>query len=47
MNGFKHYDARLRQSQRRRYVIARRLLKGAAIMALAVVLFAIYRAGQI
>jgi hypothetical protein len=47
VHGFKHYEVRLRQSQRRPYVIARRLFKGTAIMALAIVLFAIYRAGQI
>jgi hypothetical protein len=47
MHGFKHYEVRLRQSQRRPYAIARRLVKGTAIMALAIVLFAIYQAGQI
>jgi hypothetical protein len=47
LHGFKHYEVRLRRSQRRRYVVARRLIKGAAIMALAIVLFAILRAGQI
>jgi hypothetical protein len=47
MHGFKYYEVRLRRSQRRPYVIARRLFKGAAIMALAIVLFAIYRGGHI
>jgi len=47
VQGFRHYEVQLRQSQRRPYVIARRLFKGAAIMALAIVLFAIYRGGHI
>jgi hypothetical protein len=47
VHGFKYYEVRLRQSQRRPYVIARRLFKGTAMMALAIVLFAIYRAGQL
>jgi hypothetical protein len=44
MYGFKHYEVRLRRSQRRRYVIARHLLKGTVVVALAIVLFALYRA---
>jgi len=47
VHGFKYYEVRLRQSQRRPYVIVRRLVKGTAIMALAMVLFALYRGGQI
>ena len=47
VHGFKYYEVRLRQSRRRPYVIARRLVKGIAIMALAMVLFALYRGGQI
>ncbi len=44
MYGFRHYGVRLRRSQRHGYVIARRLLKGTMVMALAIVLFALYRA---
>jgi hypothetical protein len=43
MHGFRYYEVRLRQSQRRGYVIARRLLKGTTLVALAIVLFALYR----
>jgi hypothetical protein len=46
VHGFKYYEVRLRQSQRRPYVIARRLFKGTAMMALAIVLFAIIGPGS-
>jgi len=44
MYGFRHYGVRLRRSQRHGYVIARRLMKGAMVVAVAMVLFALYRA---
>ena len=44
MYGFKHYEVRLRRSERLRYVVVRRLLMGIVIVALAIVLLAAYRA---
>ena len=44
MHGFKHYEVRLRRSDRFRYVVVRRLLMGIVIVALAIVLLAAYRA---
>jgi len=45
MHALRLFDLRLRQSQRRRYVIARRLLKCTVIAAYAILLFAAYKSG--
>ena len=39
MHGFRHYEVRLRRSQRRAYVIARSLLVAAAALLVFLVLF--------
>jgi hypothetical protein len=47
MHAFKLFKLRLRQSHRRRYVIARRVFKFTVVTAFAISLFAIYRSGLV
>jgi len=37
MHGYKHYEARLRQSQRMPYVVARRVIKASVVLLIGVI----------